>query len=145
MVSLVTYFAFIGAFFAIETIQSGYIPSANELIMLLGWVLASGAALLALESIAIFLCVLIPNTGIVTGICCLYIFSGASVYLMRWNNMDAVSLPLKTFVYGNPMYYWMNFSSCRTMGVIEHLPVYLAVSIFFLSVGGLVMSRKEIK
>lgn len=100
---------------------------------------------LALESISIFLCVVIQNTGIVTGICCLYVFSGASVYLMLWSDMETVSIPLKFFVYGNPMYYWMNFSSCRTMGIIEHLPFYFIGCISLLIVGGLIMIRKEIK
>lgn len=85
------------------------------------------------------------NTGIVTGICCLYVFSGASVYLMLWSDMETVSIPLKFFVYGNPMYYWMNFSSCRTMGIIEHLPFYFIGCISLLIVGGLIMIRKEIK
>ena len=96
-------------------------------------------------SISIFLCVVIQNTGIVTGICCLYVFSGASVYLMLWSDMETVSIPLKFFVYGNPMYYWMNFSSCRTMGIIEHLPFYFIGCISLLIVGGLIMIRKEIK
>ena len=87
----------------------------------------------------------IQNTGIVTGICCLYVFSGASVYLMLWSDMETVSIPLKFFVYGNPMYYWMNFSSCRTMGIIEHLPFYFIGCISLLIVGGLIMIRKEIK
>jgi len=111
----------------------------------LGWALACGTVLLALESISIFLCVVIQNTGIVTGICCLYVFSGASVYLMLWSDMETVSIPLKIFVYGNPMYYWMNFSSCRTMGIIEHLPFYFIGCISLLIVGGLIMIRKEIK
>lgn len=85
------------------------------------------------------------NTGIVTGIFCLYVFSGASVYLMLWSDMETVSIPLKFFVYGNPMYYWMNFSSCRTMGIIEHLPFYFIGCISLLIVGGLIMIRKEIK
>lgn len=46
---------------------------------------------------------------------------------------------------GNPMYYWMNFSSCRTMGIIEHLPFYFIGCISLLIVGGLIMIRKEIK
>lgn len=129
----------------IEIIQSGYIPTASEVINLLGWALACGTVLLALESISIFLCVVIQNTGIVTGICCLYVFSGASVYLMLWSDMETVSIPLKFFVYGNPMYYWMNFSSCRTMGIIEHLPFYFIGCISLLIVGGLIMIRKEIK
>lgn len=121
-VSLITYLIFVAAFFVIEIIQSGYIPSASEALTLFGWALACGIVLLAFESISIFLCVIIQNIGVVTGICCLYVFSGASVYLMLWSNMDAASIPLKIFVYGNPMYYWMNFCSCRTMGIIEHLP-----------------------
>ena len=71
--------------------------------------------------------------------------SGASVYLMLWSDMETVSIPLKFFVYGNPMYYWMNFSSCRTMGIIEHLPFYFIGCISLLIVGGLIMIRKEIK
>lgn len=82
VVSLITYLIFVATFFVIEIIQSGYIPTASEVINLLGWALACGTVLLALESISIFLCVVIQNTGIVTGICCLYVFSGASVYLM---------------------------------------------------------------
>ena len=99
---------------------------------------------IAFESISIFLCVIIQNIGVVTGICCLYVFSGASVYLMLWSNMDAASIPLKIFVYGNPMYYWMNFCSCRTMGIIEHLPFYFMGGILLLIVGGIAMSKKEI-
>ena len=49
------------------------------------------------------------------------------------------------FKAGNPMYYWMNFSSCRTMGIIEHLPFYFIGCISLLIVGGLIMIRKEIK
>ena len=142
---LITYLIFVATFFVIEIIQSGYIPTASEVINLLGWALACGTVLLALESISIFLCVVIQNTGIVTGICCLYVFSGASVYLMLWSDMETVSIPLKFFVYGNPMYYWMNFSSCRTMGIIEHLPFYFIGCISLLIVGGLIMIRKEIK
>ena len=145
VVSLITYLIFVATFFVIEIIQSGYIPTASEVINLLGWALACGTVLLALESISIFLCVVIQNTGIVTGICCLYVFSGASVYLMLWSDMETVSIPLKFFVYGNPMYYWMNFSSCRTMGIIEHLPFYFIGCISLLIVGGLIMIRKEIK
>ena len=145
VVSLITYLIFVATFFVIEIIQSGYIPTASEVINLLGWALACGTVLLALESISIFLCVVIQNTGIVTGICCLYVFSGASVYLMLWGDMETVSIPLKFFVYGNPMYYWMNFSSCRTMGIIEHLPFYFIGCISLLIVGGLIMIRKEIK
>ena len=145
VVSLITYLIFVATFFVIEIIQSGYIPTASEVINLLGWTLACGTVLLALESISIFLCVVIQNTGIVTGICCLYVFSGASVYLMLWSDMETVSIPLKFFVYGNPMYYWMNFSSCRTMGIIEHLPFYFIGCISLLIVGGLIMIRKEIK
>ena len=141
VVSLITYLIFVATFFVIEIIQSGYIPTASEVINLLGWALACGTVLLALESISIFLCVVIQNTGIVTGICC----SGASVYLMLWSDMETVSIPLKFFVYGNPMYYWMNFSSCRTMGIIEHLPFYFIGCISLLIVGGLIMIRKEIK
>ena len=140
VVSLITYLIFVATFFVIEIIQSGYIPTASEVINLLGWALACGTVLLALESISIFLCVVIQNTGIVTGICCLYVFSGASVYLMLWSDMETVSIPLKFFVYGNPMYYWMNFSSC-----IEHLPFYFIGCISLLIVGGLIMIRKEIK
>lgn len=145
VVSLITYLIFVATFFVIEIIQSGYIPTASEVINLLGWALACGTVLLAFESISIFLCVVIQNTGIVTGICCLYVFSGASVYLMLWSDMETVSIPLKFFVYGNPMYYWMNFSSCRTMGIIEHLPFYFIGCISLLIVGGLIMTRKEIK
>ena len=145
MVSLITYLIFVATFFVIEIIQSGYIPTASEVINLLGWALACGTVLLALESISIFLCVVIQNTGIVTGICCLYVFSGASVYLMLWSDMETVSIPLKIFVYGNPMYYWMNFCSCRTMGIIEHLPFYFMGGILLLIVGGIAMSKKEIK
>ena len=54
-------------------------------------------------------------------------------------------LPLKIFVYGNPMYYWMNFCSCRTMRIIEHLPFYFMGGILLLIVGGIAMSKKEIK
>ena len=64
---------------------------------------------------------------------------------MLWSDMETVSIPLKFFVYGNPMYYWMNFSSCRTMGIIEHLPFYFIGCISLLIVGGLIMTRKEIK
>ena len=99
VVSLITYLIFVATFFVIEIIQSGYIPTASEVINLLGWALACGTVLLALESISIFLCVVIQNTGIVTGICCLYVFSGASVYLMLWSDMETVSIPLKFFVY----------------------------------------------
>ena len=99
MVSLITYLIFVATFFVIEIIQSGYIPTASEVINLLGWALACGTVLLALESISIFLCVVIQNTGIVTGICCLYVFSGASVYLMLWSDMETVSIPLKIFLY----------------------------------------------
>ncbi len=99
MVSLIAYLIFVATFFVIEIIQSGYIPTASEVINLLGWALACGTVLLALESISIFLCVVIQNTGIVTGICCLYVFSGASVYLMLWSDMETVSIPLKFFVY----------------------------------------------
>ncbi len=144
-VSLITYLIFVAAFFVIEIIQSGYIPSASEALTLFGWALACGIVLLAFESISIFLCVIIQNIGVVTGICCLYVFSGASVYLMLWSNMDAASIPLKIFVYGNPMYYWMNFCSCRTMGIIEHLPFYFMGGILLLIVGGIAMSKKEIK
>ena len=144
-VSLITYLIFVAAFFVIEIIQSGYIPSASEALTLFGWALACGIVLLAFESISIFLCVIIQNIGVVTGICCLYVFSGASVYLMLWSNMDAASIPLKIFVYGNPMYYWMNFCSCRTMGIIEHLPFYFMEGILLLIVGGIAMSKKEIK
>lgn len=98
VVSLITYLIFVATFFVIEIIQSGYIPTASEVINLLGWALACGTVLLALESISIFLCVVIQNTGIVTGICCLYVFSGASVYLMLWSDMETVSIPLKFFV-----------------------------------------------
>lgn len=73
VVSLITYLIFVATFFVIEIIQSGYIPTASEVINLLGWALACGTVLLALESISIFLCVVIQNTGIVTGICCLYV------------------------------------------------------------------------
>ena len=65
--------------------------------------------------------------------------------VMLWSDMETVSIPLKFFVYGNPMYYWMNFSSCRTMGIIEHLPFYFIGCISLLIVGGLIMIRKEIK
>lgn len=92
VVSLITYLIFVATFFVIEIIQSGYIPTASEVINLLGWALACGTVLLALESISIFLCVVIQNTGIVTGICCLYVFSGASVYLMLWSDMETVSI-----------------------------------------------------
>ena len=115
VVSLITYLIFVATFFVIEIIQSGYIPTASEVI----------------------------NTGIVTGICCLYVFSGASVYLMLWSDMETVSIPLKFFVYGNPMYYWMNFSSCRTMGIIEHLPFYFIGCISLLIVGGLIMIKRN--
>ena len=144
-VSLITYLIFVAAFFVIEIIQSGYIPSASEALTLFGWALACGIVLLAFESISIFLCVIIQNIGVVTGICCLYVFSGASVYLMLWSNMDAASIPLKIFVYGNPMYYWMNFCSCRTMGIIEHLPFYFMGGILLLIVGGIAIRKKSSK
>lgn len=83
VVSLITYLIFVATFFVIEIIQSGYIPTASEVINLLGWALACGTVLLALESISIFLCVVIQNTGIVTGICCLYVFSGAPLTSIR--------------------------------------------------------------
>ena len=35
------------------------------------------------------------------------------------------------------MYYWMNFCSCRTMGIIEHLPFYFMGGILLLIVGGI--------
>ena len=57
VVSLITYLIFVAIFFVIEIIQSGYIPTASEAINLLGWALACGTVLLALESISIFLCV----------------------------------------------------------------------------------------
>lgn len=88
---------------------------------------------------------LIQNTGIVIGISCLYIFSGASVYLMLWSNMNTTALSLKIFVYGNPMYYWMNFCSCRTMGIVDQLPFYLLSCFVLLIAGGWIISKKEIK
>ena len=54
VVSLITYLIFVATFFVIEIIQSGYIPTASEVINLLGWALACGTVLLALESISIF-------------------------------------------------------------------------------------------
>ena len=50
-VSLITYLIFVAAFFVIEIIQSGYIPSASEALTLFGWALACGIVLLAFESI----------------------------------------------------------------------------------------------
>lgn len=144
-ISLIAYFAFVAVFAIIEIIQSGYLFNTNELINLLGWTFLCGIVLLALECITIFLCVLIPNTGIVTGICFLYVFSGASVYLMLWNEMEKAAIPMKIFVYGNPMYYWMNFSSCRTMGIVENLPFYFGGCILLLVIGGFIMNKKEIK
>lgn len=41
-VSLITYLIFVAAFFVIEIIQSGYIPSASEALTLFGWALACG-------------------------------------------------------------------------------------------------------
>lgn len=52
VVSLITYLIFVATFFVIEIIQSGYIPTASEVINLLGWALACGTVLLALESIS---------------------------------------------------------------------------------------------
>ena len=112
-VSLITYLIFVAAFFVIEIIQSGYIPSASEALTLFGWALACGIVLLAFESISIFLCVIIQNIGVVTGICCLYVFSGASVYLMLWSNMDAASIPLKIFVYLHSLENCLKIWICR--------------------------------
>lgn len=67
------------------------------------------------------------------------------IIVLTAKEYQLVELPLKFFVYGNPMYYWMNFSSCRTMGIIEHLPFYFIGCISLLIVGGLIMIRKEIK
>ena len=61
-VSLITYLIFVAAFFVIEIIQSGYIPSASEALTLFGWALACGIVLLAFESISIFLCVIIRTS-----------------------------------------------------------------------------------
>lgn len=46
VVSLITYLIFVATFFVIEIIQSGYIPTASEVINLLGWALACGTVLL---------------------------------------------------------------------------------------------------
>lgn len=145
LTSLLFYIGFIATFFIIEVVQSGYIPSIMELQNILGWTILCWLVLMAFESIIFFLCVLIQNTGIVIGISCLYIFSGASVYLMLWSNMNTTALSLKIFVYGNPMYYWMNFCSCRTMGIVDQLPFYLLSCFVLLIAGGWIISKKEIK
>ncbi len=145
LMSLLFYIIFVTAFFIIEVIQSGYSPNIMEMQNILGWTLLCGLVLIAFESIIIFLCVLIQNTGVVIGIGCLYVFSGASVYLMIWSEMENIALPLKIFVYGNPMYYWMNFSSCRTIGIIDQLPFYLVVCLVLTICGGWIVSQKEIK
>lgn len=145
LISFVSYILFVAVFFIIEMVQSGYSPDFMEIMNVLGWTLLCGFVLTAFESILIFLCVIIQNTGIVTGISCLYVFSGASIYLMIWNDMENTALPLKIFVYGNPMYYWMNFSSCRTMEIIDHLPFYLSACFAFTILGGYIACKKEIK
>ncbi|WP_343247158.1 ABC transporter permease [Diplocloster hominis] len=145
VISFLTYFAFVAVFTIVETMLSGYFLNTHELIKLLGWTSLCGMVLIALECITIFFCVLIPNTGIVTGICFLYVFSGASVYLMIWSEMEKAAIPMKIFIYGNPMFYWMNFSSCRTMGIVENLPFYIGGCILLLIIGSFVMNKKEIK
>lgn len=145
VISFLAYCAFVAAFTIMETVISGYFLTMNELMNLCGWTFLCGMVLIALECITIFLCVLIPNTGVVTGICFLYVFAGASVYLMLWSEMETAAIPVKIFVYGNPMYYWLNFSSCRTMGIIENLPFYCGGCIMLLVMGGFIMNKKEIK
>lgn len=144
-ISLLFYGLFVAVFFVNEVARSGYSPDFIEIQNMLGWTLLCGFVLIAFESIIIFLCVLIQNAGIVIGISCFYVFGGASIYLMIWSDMENAALPLKIFVYGNPMYYWMNFSSCRTMGIVEQFPFYLIACVIIMIFGGLIMSQKEIK
>lgn len=145
VVSLFMYFAFILGFFILETMQSGYLMSLAEFMQLLQWTVINGLVLLAMNCLVIFLCGLISNISVVTGVSCIYIFSGACVYLMSWASMETLFPLLRAYVYANPMFYWMNICSSNITRIIDYLPWYLLSSTLLLIIGCILVNRKEIK
>ena len=99
----------------------------------------------AFIGITLMLCVIFKHTAIVVGTMSLFTFSGPLIYMMTWDNMSAQSWRVLTYLKINPMYYWMNFCSCRTMGIVDQLPFYLLSCFVLLIAGGWIISKKEIK
>lgn len=145
VVSILMYFTFIFGFFVLETIQSGYLMCLSEILQLLQWTVINGLVLLAMNCLVIFLCVLISNISVVTGVSCIYIFSGASVYLMSWASMETLFPLLRYYVYANPMFYWMNVCSSNITRIMGYLPWYLIGSTLLLIIGCILVNRKEIQ
>lgn len=144
-VSILMYFGFIFSFFVLGTIQSGYLMSLSEIIQLIQWTAINGLVILAMNCLVLFLCVLVSNMSIVTGISCIYIFSGACVYLMSWASMETLFPLLRYYVYTNPMFYWMNICSSNIVRIIGYLPWYLLGSTLPLIAGCIIINQKEIK
>lgn len=138
------YALYVGIFTSIEVTQTHYSLQINEIFYIGKIFILNYIVLIAFAFFVIFLCVLFQNIGLVIGISCLYIFAGMSVYIMIWYKMDSISFGMKSFVYCNPMYYWMNYCSNRDASTVG-LCVYTLIGIALFLVGGLLLSNREIK
>lgn len=139
------YFLFIGIFLIIELMQSGYKLNFGDFLRITELFLLNYCTIIGFLSLIIFLSSVLYNVGIVVCIGCIYVFTGMSIYLMLWNSMQSISNGLRLFIYCNPMYYWMNFSSCKTQGILENIWIFLLFNILLLILGGIINNRKEIK
>lgn len=138
------YLFYVIVFTLIEVFQTGYLLQMKDLLYMSKIFLLNYLVLIAFAFFVIFLCVLLQNVGFVIGISCIYIFAGISVYIMVWYKMDEITMGMKSFIYCNPMYYWMNYCS-NSYASTAGLCVYLLINIFLLAVGGLLLKNREIK
>ncbi len=139
------YYIFIFIFLIIELIQTGYQFNANDLTVMLKLIFLNNVALVSLQFLTIFLCVLLKNIGVVVGLCFMYVYAGLEVYLGCWNHMDEISSGLKLFLYCNPMYYWLNYCSHRVGAAIGDMWIYMVLSIALLCMGGIIINKRELK
>lgn len=145
--SLALFLLFVGAFWVVESAQSGYWMTPPETARFAFWVLLCGMALAGFVGMVIFLCALLQSIGPVIALSCLHLFAGACVYIMVWPELDSGggSLPLKAFLYANPIYYWFNFCSGRAEVSLGQLPFFLLFCLALLGAACLLESRRELK
>lgn len=107
-ISVLCYSLFTSFAFLFECFNLNYIITTTSFLCFLKILVLNNLVMLIFISITIMFCVLFKHSAIVVGVMSFYIFSGALIYMMIWQNMSTQSIPLLVYLKTNPIYYWMN-------------------------------------
>lgn len=121
--------------------------TASEIGNFYKFAILSYLVLMVFMQTCIMISTLVKNIGISILIGCLFIFLAVITYPMYFDRMADAALPVKIFLYSNPMYYWLSISAYSFLDkmVIQSLLYFVFGSALTILVTCVVLSRQEIK